>query len=63
MPVGTDTSFPSDSTVKSLEVTLDAALPARERGVSTFTIKPSQYIDDASQLSDLCRDAVRRLNV
>lgn len=62
IPVGTDTPFPSDSAPKSLAVAIDAALPALDRGVSTFVLKPSQYIDDAAQLGDLCRDAIRRLD-
>jgi len=44
---------------------LDAALaPApdmAQRGFTTLVIKPSQFIDDADNLGDFCRTAVRRL--
>ncbi len=45
---------------------LDAALAPVEAmvrdGFTTFVIKPSQYVDDADQLGDLCREIVRKVS-
>jgi alkanesulfonate monooxygenase SsuD/methylene tetrahydromethanopterin reductase-like flavin-dependent oxidoreductase (luciferase family) len=59
--LGRDTPFPDASSCKPLAEALDAAAPLVERGISTFVIKPSQYIDDPARLGDLCRDAIRGL--
>jgi hypothetical protein len=61
MWLGRDTPFPDDSSCKPLDDALDAAAPHIARGISTFVMKPSQYIDDPAQLGDLCRDALRGL--
>lgn len=57
--LGGDTPFPDARSVKSLQPALDAAEAHIARGISTFVLKPSQYIDDPSHLPDLCREAVQ----
>ena len=61
MWLGGNTPFPDDVSTKPLEAALDAAAPHLARGVSTFALKPSQYIDDPAQLGDLCRAAISGL--
>jgi alkanesulfonate monooxygenase SsuD/methylene tetrahydromethanopterin reductase-like flavin-dependent oxidoreductase (luciferase family) len=57
--LGGDTPFPDARSVKPLKPALDAAEAHIDRGISTFVLKPSQYIDEPSHLADLCREAVR----
>lgn len=56
--IGMGTPFPDATSTKPLEPALDAAVPELAKGVTTFVIKPSQYIDDPRQLGDLCREVV-----
>jgi alkanesulfonate monooxygenase SsuD/methylene tetrahydromethanopterin reductase-like flavin-dependent oxidoreductase (luciferase family) len=52
---------------KDAKSTLDlgAALattdPLRDRGFTSFVLKPSQFIDDGAQMGKFCREAVRRM--
>jgi probable F420-dependent oxidoreductase len=61
MLVGLDTPFPDATSTKALAPALDRAQQHMADGISTFVIKPSQYIDDASQLGDFCREALAEL--
>ena len=61
MWLGGNTPFPDAVSTKPLEAALDAAAPQLARGVSTFVLKPSQYIDDPAQLGELCRAAISGL--
>jgi len=61
MFVGIDTPFPDDTSTKPLGPALDGAAEHMSRGISTFVLKPSQYIDDAGQLGDLCRETIAGL--
>jgi len=58
---GTRAVFPDDDSPADLGAAMD---PIREQlavGFTTFCVKPSQFIDDASELEDFCRDVVKRL--
>jgi len=59
--LGLDTRFPDATSTKPLAPTLDGARKSLARGITTFVIKPSQYIDDRDQLGDFCRDALTGL--
>jgi alkanesulfonate monooxygenase SsuD/methylene tetrahydromethanopterin reductase-like flavin-dependent oxidoreductase (luciferase family) len=61
MLVGLDTPFPDAVSPKALGPALDRAQPHMADGVSTFVIKPSQYIDDRDQLGDFCSEAIAGL--
>jgi probable F420-dependent oxidoreductase len=54
--VGTDTAFPDAHGTKPLGPALDNVAPQIASGVSTFVLKPSQYIDDPALLGDFCRE-------
>lgn len=56
--LGLDTRFVDATSTKPLAPALDGARKAMARGVTTFVIKPSQYIDDRNQLGDFCREAL-----
>jgi alkanesulfonate monooxygenase SsuD/methylene tetrahydromethanopterin reductase-like flavin-dependent oxidoreductase (luciferase family) len=58
MWLGGDTPFHDARTTKSLDADLDAVASDVNRGIATVVMKPSQYIDDASRLGDLCREAI-----
>ena len=62
MVLGADTQFVDAISTKPLAPALDAVRMGMTRGVTTFVIKPSQYIDDRDQLGDFCRDALTGLS-
>jgi alkanesulfonate monooxygenase SsuD/methylene tetrahydromethanopterin reductase-like flavin-dependent oxidoreductase (luciferase family) len=61
MWLGAETPFPNGRDAKPLGPALDAAAPHVERGITTFAMKASQYIDHVDQLGDLVHDAVAGL--
>jgi hypothetical protein len=61
MVLGLDTRFTDATSAKPLAPALDGARKAMSRGITTFVIKPSQYIDDRNQLGDFCREALTGL--
>lgn len=62
MLVGLDTPFPNATSTKPLAPALDRAQAHMADGISTFVIKPSQYIDDRDHLAELCHEALAGLN-
>lgn len=58
---GTDTPFPGPDEVKRLAPTIESVADQLLAGVTTVFLKPSQYIDDSSQLEDFSREAVGML--
>ena len=58
---GTDTPFPGPDEVKPLGATIEAASELLTAGVTTVFLKPSQFIDDSSQLEEFSRDALGML--
>ena len=58
---GQRTDFPGTDSTKSLHAALEDIVPEIARGMNTFVMKPSQYIDDPTQLGDLCRDTINGL--
>ena len=59
---GTRGRFPDAKSVADLDEAL-ASIPAQlERGFTTICIKPSQFIDDPSQIGRFCRDVVERVD-
>lgn len=57
---GTRAVFPDDHSCADLGQAM-AAIPAQlEAGFTTFALKPSQFIDDASELETFCADVMRR---
>jgi len=61
MWLGRSTPFPDAGSCKSLAEALDETSDHMGRGITTFVVKPSQYIDDPAQLGDLVRDAASGL--
>ena len=60
---GTRAVFPDDHSVADLGRAMDPIREQLEAGFTTFCIKPSQFIDDATHLEGFCRDVVARLDV
>jgi hypothetical protein len=58
---GTETSFPVPDQVKPLAPTIGAVAEQLVAGVATVFLKPSQFIDDTSQLEEFSHEAVARL--
>ena len=58
---GTRGSFPDASSVADLDQALASIPDQVARGFSTICIKPSQFIDDRSQVGAFCRDVVERV--
>jgi hypothetical protein len=58
---GTRGRFPDADSVADVDEAL-AAIPEQvERGFTTICIKPSQFLDDASQLGRWCREVVGKV--
>jgi alkanesulfonate monooxygenase SsuD/methylene tetrahydromethanopterin reductase-like flavin-dependent oxidoreductase (luciferase family) len=58
---GTRGSFPDASGVADLDRALASIPDQVARGFTTICIKPSQFIDDRSQVAAFCRDVVERV--
>jgi hypothetical protein len=52
--------FPGPDGVADLGLALASIGPQRERGFTTFCLKPSQFTDDPAQVGALCREVVAR---
>jgi probable F420-dependent oxidoreductase len=59
---GTRPTFPDDTSVAPLGLALDTIPEQIAAGFTTFCIKPSQFIDDATRIGPWCRDVVERVN-
>ncbi len=57
---GTRAVFPDDESTADLGLAMEPIREQIESGFTTFCVKPSQFIDDVSQLPGFCRDVVRR---
>lgn len=52
-------TFPDDESTADLGEAIEDAVPRQlARGFSSFCFKPNQFIDDAAQWGELCREAV-----
>ncbi len=58
---GTRAIFPNDTSVAALGPALDAIPDQIAAGFTTFCIKPSQFIDDATRIGPWCREVVERV--
>ena len=58
---GTRGSFPDARSVADLDRALESIPDQVARGFTTICIKPSQFIDDRSQIGAFCRDVVERV--
>ena len=55
-------SFPDDESTADLAEAIEDAVPRQlARGFSSFCFKPNQFIDDAADWGELCREAVARV--
>ncbi len=55
-------TFPDDESTADLAEAVEDAVPRQlARGFSSFCFKPNQFIDDAAQWGELCREAVARV--
>jgi alkanesulfonate monooxygenase SsuD/methylene tetrahydromethanopterin reductase-like flavin-dependent oxidoreductase (luciferase family) len=61
MLVGLDTTFPDSTSTKPLAPALNGTRRHMADGITTFVLKPSQYIDDRDQLGEFCREALTGL--
>ncbi len=57
---GTRARFPDATSCASLPEALEGIPPQLEQGVSTFCIKPSQFIDDPDDVGPFCREVIDR---
>ncbi len=53
-------SFPDDRSPASLDESMDSIPPQLEQGFTTMCIKPSMYLDDASEMESFCRRVMKR---
>ncbi len=58
---GTRANFPDERSPAPLEPALDSIPEQREQGFTSFCIKPSQFLDDASRFGEWCREVIRRV--
>lgn len=58
---GTRGRFPDATSVADLQDALDQIPAQLERGFTTICIKPSQFVDDVSEVPRLCREVVARV--
>lgn len=58
---GTRAVFPDDDSCADLGQAMEPIREQIDGGFTTFCIKPSQFIDDVSELPAFCRDVVRRV--
>jgi probable F420-dependent oxidoreductase len=55
-------SFPDDESTADLAEAVEDSVPEQlARGFTSFCFKPNQFIDDAADWAELCRDAVARV--
>ena len=55
-------AFPDDESTADLAEAVEDAIPRQlARGFSSFCFKPNQFIDDAADWGELCREAVARV--
>jgi alkanesulfonate monooxygenase SsuD/methylene tetrahydromethanopterin reductase-like flavin-dependent oxidoreductase (luciferase family) len=55
-------SFPDDESTADLSEAVEDSVPGQlARGFTSFCFKPNQFIDDAGQWEELCREAVARV--
>jgi probable F420-dependent oxidoreductase len=57
---GVRATFPDDRSCADLAQAMETIAPQIEAGYSTFCIKPSQFIDDGTEIGQFCREVVRR---
>jgi alkanesulfonate monooxygenase SsuD/methylene tetrahydromethanopterin reductase-like flavin-dependent oxidoreductase (luciferase family) len=58
---GTRGRFPDATSLADLGEALDRIPAQLERGFTTICIKPSQFVDDLSEVPELCREVVARV--
>ena len=59
---GTRAVFGGPAAVADLGQALEAIPPQAAAGFTTFCIKPSQFTDDHSEVGELCREVIRRVD-
>ncbi|GAC1386167.1 MAG: TIGR03619 family F420-dependent LLM class oxidoreductase [Marmoricola sp.] len=52
--------FPDDDALADLGESMDSIPEQLERGFTTICIKPSMYLDDASEMESFCKDVMAR---
>ena len=57
---GVTVRFPDDRSCADIAESMDSIPAQLEKGFTTYCVKPSMFIDDASQMESFCRDVMRR---
>jgi probable F420-dependent oxidoreductase len=60
---GLRAEFPDDDSCADLAQAMESIPEQWELGFGTFCVKPSQFIDDQTQMREFCREVVRRAEV
>jgi probable F420-dependent oxidoreductase len=58
---GTRATFPDANSPAPLEPALETIPEQLDQGFTSFCIKPSQFLDDASEFAAWCREVIRRV--
>ena len=57
---GVRVRFPDDGSCADIAESMDSIPEQLEQGFTTFCVKPSMFIDDASEMESFCRGVMRR---
>ena len=57
---GVNVRFPDDDSCADIAESMDSIPAQLEQGFTTFCVKPSMFIDDASQMEAFCKDVMAR---
>jgi len=57
---GVNVRFPDDRSCANIAESMDSIAPQLEQGFTKFCVKPSMFINDATEMESFCREVVHR---